>query len=125
MRRAGRTRDITPRTTAGIDKAVVTQMFPRLEVERATFALQEWAFVPLQAKPSEILENGFAKFRSATVAIQIFDSQDQSPVPGASSAPARARKSEHGRRADSLWATARDGRDKKLSIPNSRFQIAG
>ena len=58
-------------------------MFPSLEVERAAFALQEGTFVPLQAKPSEVLKNGFAVFRPATVAIQIFDSQNQSPVAGA------------------------------------------
>ena len=107
MGRAGRTHDIAPRTVAGIDKALVTQMFPSLEVERAAFALQEGTCVPLQAKPSEVLKNGFAVFRPATVAIQIFDLQNLG-----------------GRRADSRWATARDGRDKKLSIPNSRFQIA-
>ena len=83
MRRARRVHDIAPRTIAGIDKAAVTQIFPSLEAEGATFALQEGTFIPLQAKPAEVLGNCVAEFRSAAVAIQILDSQNQSPAAGA------------------------------------------
>ena len=93
-------------------------MFPSLEVERTTFALQEGTFVPSQAKPSEVLENGFAKFRSATGAIQIFDSQNQSPVPGAT---ALLRAPESQSMADVQIAGGR--RRETAAIRNFRFQI--
>ena len=97
---------------------MVTQMLPSLEVERATFALQEGTFVPSQAKPSEVLENGFAKFRSATVAIQIFDSQNQSPVPRAA---ALLRAPESQGMAGMQIAGGR--RRETAAIRNFRFQI--
>jgi hypothetical protein len=48
-------------------------LFPRLEVERATFALPEWTFIPSQAEPGKILGDRLAKFWAAPGAIKIFD----------------------------------------------------
>jgi hypothetical protein len=43
--------------------------------------LQPGTFIPLQAKPSEIFHDCIAKCGPATITIEIFDSQDQPPVP--------------------------------------------
>src|SRR6187402_3239125 len=93
-------------------------MFPSLEVERATFALQEGTFVPLQAKPPKVLKNGFAVFRPATVAIQIFDSQNQGPLPGA----AALLRAPEGQGVASVQITG-GRRRETAAIRNFRFQI--
>ena len=100
-------------------------MFPSLEVERTTFTLQEGTFVPSQAKPCEVLENGFAESRPAAVAVQVLDSQNQRPVPGAATllcAP------ESQGVADVQIAGGRRRKTTaigKFRLQFSRFQIAG
>jgi len=73
---AGGAQDVAPRAIARIDQTAIAELFPRLEVERATFALPEGTFVPAQAEPCKILGDSLAKFRPAAIAIEIFDPQN-------------------------------------------------
>ena len=76
--------------------------------------------LPSHRKPNhrEIFEDRFAKFRPATVAIQILDSQNQCPVPGAA---AFLRAPESQGVADVKIAGRR--RRETAAIRNFRFQI--
>lgn len=119
MRCACRAQDVAPRAIAGINQTAVAQLFPRLEIERATFALPEWTFIPSQAEPGKILGDRLAKFRPAAVAIKIFDAQNQRAIPR----PTTLLRAPEGQAMAGVQVAGRRRR-KSAAIGNCRFQIS-
>jgi hypothetical protein len=88
MRRDCGFQNIFARTITWIDKARSEKLSPGIQIERAPFTLAIRAerttnirsFAPFQSEPEEILDAGFAKFRTAALWIEIFDSQNHHAV---------------------------------------------
>jgi hypothetical protein len=85
VRRTRRLQDITPRTGAGINQRRVPQFLPNREINFAPFALgvrrersaHVGPFIPLQAKPVKIFDDGIAKLCPTPIIIQIFDPENE------------------------------------------------
>jgi hypothetical protein len=85
MRRASRLEHILSRTPARIDQRSVPQLFPSGEIKCAPLALHIRAkaaadvrpFVPAQAEPAQVFDDGVAKFRTATHRIEILDPKNK------------------------------------------------
>ena len=98
---------------------MIAQFFPRLEIERAPFTLQDRRFRPTQTEPLQVLLHCLAKFRPAPVAIEIFHPQHE--CAGALAAPL-LRAPERERVAGVQVTGGR--RRKAAAIGNLRFQFA-
>ena len=84
--------DVLAGTGAGIDVTSSAEVFEGGAIEVESFALRirgEGAaaigsFLPFEAEPAEVVEHGGDKLRPATRAIEVFVSEDQGAVLGAS-----------------------------------------
>jgi hypothetical protein len=80
--------NITPRTSAGINQRSVPQFLPGREIVSAPLTLdirskcptQIRPFIPSQSKPAEIFDNGRSKFCRTSIAVEIFNPEDESSI---------------------------------------------
>src|SRR5438270_11458077 len=85
MRGERSVRDVFARALARINETTGTQFLPGLYIITTSLALNVRRkrstdvrpFIPLQSEPSEVLDDGVRVFGAATIAIQIFDPQNQ------------------------------------------------
>jgi hypothetical protein len=127
VRRAGGLKDITPRTGAGIKQRRVPQDLPGGQIGLASFTLDVRrerpanvrSLFPSQSKPMKVFDDGLPELRPASIAIQIFDSENELSI-GLSSTflcmPERDRVAD--------MQKARRRRGDAAPIGNFRFQIA-
>ncbi len=127
MGRAGRRQHIAARAITRVNVSPVPQLFPRGEINLAPLALhirrmrsaQIRPFIPAQTKPVEILHDRRAKFRSATLRIEVFDPEHQVTTRGAG---AFLRPPESDRMPDVQVASRR--RSDATAVAHCRFQNA-
>ena len=88
-----------------------------LEVRRERSA-NVGSFIPAQAKPAQILDDGIVKLRPAPVVIQIFDAKNQFPT----ALPSALLRAPERHRMPDMQIAGR-GRGDAAAIGNFRFQI--
>jgi hypothetical protein len=85
MRGLQRQLNVPPRTSTGIDQALLLKPCERGGIERGTLALHVRsegsthirALFPAQTEPAQILEHGGGKLRPTTFLVQIFAAQNK------------------------------------------------
>ncbi len=85
VRRGGGLKDVTPRAGAGIKQPRLSQVLPGGQIVFAPFTLRVrrkrsahvQSFIPAQSKPMKILDDGVAILPSASVFIQVLDSENK------------------------------------------------
>jgi hypothetical protein len=77
---------------AGIEETLCLETIERGAVVGEMFGLHPYVAVPIEAEPSEILQNRRSEFRAAAAAVDILDAQQKAPARRARRAPADQRR---------------------------------